>query len=135
MHRLDRDSHLPPISAKSLISPIKIWDLYLWWLVNYALFSNFYHFSAVFFLIFHRKDLAEIYQNIPYYNSKQYFFIKKNQFSCIKWDFLVFFYAVFFILLPKFTDFINSDNCIGKITLKTIRIYPVFIQIFFNLLK
>ena len=38
-------------------------------------------------------------------------------------------------LLPKYTDFINSDDCTGKITLKSIRIDPVCIQIFFNLLK
>ena len=38
-------------------------------------------------------------------------------------------------LLPKFTDFLNSDNCIGKIASKSIRINSVFIQIFFYLLK
>ena len=38
-----------------------------------------------------------------------------------------FFLAVFFKLLPKFTDFINSDNCIEKITSKSIRTHPVFI--------
>ena len=33
-----------------------------------------------------------------------------------------------FKLLPKFKDLINSDDCIGKITLKSIRLYPVFIK-------
>ena len=33
---------------------------------------------------------------------------------------------VFFKILPKFSDFINSDDCIGKIELKSVRQYPVF---------
>ena len=31
----------------------------------------------------------------------------------------------FFKLLPKFNDFINSDDCIGTITSKSIRLQPV----------
>ena len=38
------------------------------------------------------------------------------------------FFAVLFKLLPKFSDFINSDYCIGKITSKPIRLKPVFIK-------
>ena len=36
---------------------------------------------------------------------------------------------IFFSLefLQKFSDFVNSDNCIGKIISKSIRIYPVYI--------
>ena len=34
----------------------------------------------------------------------------------------------FFKWLLKFSDFINSDNCIRKITSKSIILYPVFIQ-------
>ena len=34
----------------------------------------------------------------------------------------------FFKLLPNFTDFENSDDSIGKITSKSIRLQPVFIQ-------
>ena len=47
---------------------------------------------------------------------------------------MFFFLQFFFKLLPKFSDFINSDNCIEKITSKPIRLYPVFIQknIYFN---
>ena len=37
-----------------------------------------------------------------------------------------FFLAFFFKLLPKFSYFINCDDCIGKITSKYIRQQPVF---------
>ena len=36
------------------------------------------------------------------------------------------FFFAFFKLLPKFSDFINSVDCIGKITSKSIRLYTVF---------
>ena len=36
----------------------------------------------------------------------------------------IFFSATIFNLLPKFSDFISSDDCIGKITAKSIRLYP-----------
>ena len=32
-----------------------------------------------------------------------------------------------FELLLKFSDFVNSDHCIGKITLNSIRLRPLFI--------
>ena len=39
------------------------------------------------------------------------------------------FFAVFFFeIFPKFCDFVNSDDCIEKITSKAIRLQPVFIQ-------
>ena len=31
-------------------------------------------------------------------------------------------------MLPKFSDFLNSGYCIGKITSKSIRLQPVFIK-------
>ena len=38
-------------------------------------------------------------------------------------------FAVFFFeLLPKFSDFENYNDCIEKITLKSIRLHPVFIE-------
>ena len=38
-------------------------------------------------------------------------------------------FAVFcFKLLPKFSNLINSNGCVEKITSKSIRLYPVFIQ-------
>ena len=40
------------------------------------------------FWLLYRKDLAQIYQNIPYYISKTYFFIYKNQF--FKWKMIFF---------------------------------------------
>ena len=49
--------------------------------------------------------------------------------------FFRFFLQFLFKLLPKFSDFINSDDCIVKITSKSIRIYPVFIQKRLNLFK
>ena len=42
------------------------------------------------------------------------------------------FFAVILKLLPKFTDFINYDDSIGKITSKSIRLHPVFIENRFN---
>ena len=41
----------------------------------------------------------------------------------------------FFKLLPKRRNFINSDDCIGKITPKSIRLNPVFIEKKLNLIK
>ena len=40
----------------------------------------------------------------------------------------MFFFAVFFEILPKFRYFINFGDCFGKITLNYIRLQPVFIQ-------
>ena len=37
-----------------------------------------------------------------------------------------FFFAFFFKIHPKFRDFINFDDCIRKITSKSIRLYTVF---------
>ena len=34
----------------------------------------------------------------------------------------------FFELLSKFSDIINSDDCIGKITSKSVRLQPFLIQ-------
>ena len=39
-----------------------------------------------------------------------------------------FFLADFIKLLPKFRNFINVDNCIGKIISKSIRLYADFFQ-------
>ena len=39
-----------------------------------------------------------------------------------------FFQLFFFELLPKFSDFVNSNDCIGKVTSKAIWLYPVFIK-------
>ena len=39
-----------------------------------------------------------------------------------------FFFALFFKLLPKFSDIINSDDCMGKIISKYNKLNPVFIQ-------
>ena len=39
-----------------------------------------------------------------------------------------FFFAVFEEILPKFRDFVNSDDCIGKSTSKSIRLQPVLFK-------
>ena len=39
-----------------------------------------------------------------------------------------FFLHFFFEILPKFSDFVNFDDCIEKITSKLIRLQPVFIK-------
>ena len=38
------------------------------------------------------------------------------------------FFAGFKKILPVFTEFVNSDDCIGKITSKSIKVQPAFIQ-------
>ena len=38
----------------------------------------------------------------------------------------------FFKLLTKFIDFINYDDFIGKVTSKSIKLYPVFIKKIFE---
>ena len=43
-------------------------------------------------------------------------------------SFCFFLAVLFFKLLPKLSDFIYSDDCIEKITSKSARLYPVFIQ-------
>ena len=53
------------------------------------------------------------------------FFTCKNKFLHKK---LRFFLTIFIKLLPKFSDFINYDDCIGRITSKYIRQYAIFIQ-------
>ena len=46
-----------------------------------------------------------------------------------------FFFAFFFPLLPKFNDFINPDDYMKKMTSKSTRLYPVFIQTKICILK
>ena len=41
---------------------------------------------------------------------------------------MIFLQFFFFELLQKFNDFVNSDDCIGKITSKSISLYPIFIK-------
>jgi len=41
---------------------------------------------------------------------------------------MIFFLAVYFKLLPKLSNFVNSDDCVGKIPWKSIRLYPVIIE-------
>ena len=45
------------------------------------------------------------------------------------------FFAFFFKLLPKFSDLKYSDDCIGKITSKSFRLKPVFIQKWYECIK
>ena len=46
----------------------------------------------------------------------------------MKYFMFIFFAVFFFKLLPKLNDFINFDDCIGRITTNSIRLYAVFIQ-------
>ena len=52
-----------------------------------------------------------------------FYFIYKNHFLGVK---LRIFFLQFFEILPKFSYFVNSDNCIRKITSKYIILQPVF---------
>ena len=63
------------------------------------------------------------HQNLSDHNQ----FLFKIKFEIdTKMIFFCFSNSFFFKLLQEFTDFINSDNCIGKIASKSIRIDPVF---------
>ena len=48
---------------------------------------------------------------------------------------MVGFFAVFFEILPNFSDFVNSDDCIGKITSKSARLQLFFIKKKFEVIK
>ena len=37
-------------------------------------------------------------------------------------------FTVFFTLLPKFSDLINSDDCIGKMISKSMRLYSFLLK-------
>ena len=39
-----------------------------------------------------------------------------------------YFFTVYFELIPNYSDFINSDDCMEKITSIFIGLYPFFIQ-------
>ena len=54
------------------------------------------------------------------------FFIYKKYFLGGKEN-CTFFCSFFFEILKKFSDFVNSDDCIGKITSKSIRINSDFV--------
>ena len=73
---------------------------------------------------------------------KYYFFIYTNIFLCDRMKNIGFFCSFFFELLLKFSDFVNSDVCIGKITSKfieyiqfSLKKYLKFIKIRFILVK
>ena len=68
--------------------------------------------------VFWKKKLNEI----------GYIFIYDNQFLGEQLKSMVISYAFLFEILPKFSDFVNSDDYFGKITLKSIRLQPIFIQ-------
>ena len=51
-----------------------------------------------------------------------------NPFLAKNYKFMGFFLQSFFAVFQKFCDFRNSYDCIGKITSKSIKLFPVFIQ-------
>ena len=107
---------------------------------NFVNFQQFFHhnfwlkWNFWILMVSLERSSSDLSEYTLLYIKKIFLHLKKLIFRC-KMRFFRFFYAVFFILLPKFADLMNSDNCIGKITLKSIRIYPVFIQTFFSLVK
>ena len=57
-----------------------------------------------------------------------YFSIYKNEFPGEKNKKMYeYFFSFFLNLIPNFSDFVNSDDCIGKLGLKSITLYSVFI--------
>ena len=131
-----------PLYKSSICFKISI--RYLWYFNNYALFGNiaisiiFSHFFIITFdwYIFYvilmvsversRSDLLEY----TLFHIKKIFFIHKNQFLGEKLpinlgiyrQYVGFFLQFLFELLPKLSNFINSDDCIEKFTSKSIRI-------------
>ena len=47
---------------------------------------------------------------------------------------MIFFAVLFFQFLPKLIDFVNSDDCIEKIALTSIRLFQFFIEKKFEML-
>ena len=97
---------------------------------NIGDFQQFFHHNFRWngnfeFLWFHLKDLVQNYQNIPYFKIQNIFFIFKNTFLGEKLSAI---FCIFLKLLPKCSDYINSVDCIWKITSKYIRLYPAFIK-------
>ena len=76
---------------------------------------------------FHQKDIVQIYQNTSYFKLIS-FYVYKNQFFWWKMKNFRFFFCRFFKILPKFSEFVNSDDCIEKITSKSMRLQPVYIK-------
>ena len=108
---------------------------------NYALFGNvtilvtfrsLFIITVIEILIYYgfigKIYIVQINQNIPYFNFKNYFFIYKNQFLLKNDKFFVVFAYIFLNTNTKFSDFVNSDDCIREITSKYIRLQPVFIK-------
>ena len=54
---------------------------------------------------------------MPCFKFKNIFLSKIINFQ-LKNEIFYLFYSLFFLLLPKFSGFINFDNCIGKIYIK-----------------
>ena len=71
--------------------------------------------------MFHRKDLVHVYQTILYSKCKKKKISYIYQFLGDKTKNVSFICIFFFKLLPKFSDFINSGDCIGKIRCRTFR--------------
>ena len=64
----------------------------------------------------------------PFNNLKYYYFINKYQFLGEKLFFLFFLCSFFLKIFPKFSDFVNSDDWIRKITYKSVRPQLVYIK-------
>ena len=111
-----------------LICGIKIWNWYLHKFENYehfrmvAIFVNFQQFFDHNFrlkwnfwilMVSLERSSWDLSECILFYIEKIFFQLLKLIFMW-KMNIFRFFLAVFFKLLPKFTDFINSDNCIEK---------------------
>ena len=67
-YKSQRPDILTQSSFESLICAINILNYYLWYHGNYALFGN----GNFEFWWLHRKDLVQIYQNIPYFKLEKY---------------------------------------------------------------
>ena len=65
-----------------------------------------------------QSELIILKKKIVYINT----FLSENLKKCR------FFYRYIFKVLQKFSDFVNSDDCIEKLTSKYVRLYPVFIK-------
>ena len=89
-------------------------------------------FWAVFYKYL-QSSLEKSLKNLSDYNhflfKKRFEVNKKQIFPREKMKIFRIYFAVFcFKWLPKFSDFINCNDCIKQTKSKSIRLYPVFIQ-------
>ena len=89
-----------------------------------VIFQQFFHYNfrlelKFWILMIPSERSSSNLSEFTLFQMENYFLINKNQFLGKRMK--------TFKLLLKVSNFINSDDCIGKIISKSIRLYPVYI--------